>query len=147
MNSKSLQLVTFEQAKRLHRLGFNYPVPSYYYGDAIRPKERGRLCIRERSDLRGFKGWKNWKDWQPTANDIRYAAPTVALALKWMRDVKHVPCGVYPRSFWNSELDMADLEPAEYHACGKVLDRVIDIARDTYEAAESALLDELLNLI
>ena len=73
--------------------------------------------------------------------------PTVALALKWMRDVKHIPCGVYPRSFWNNVLNMADLEPEEYHGCGKVLNEVVHIVRDTYEAAESALLDELLNLI
>lgn len=42
---------------------------------------------------------------------------------------------------------MADLEPEEYHGCGKVLNEVVHIVRDTYEAAESALLDELLNLI
>ena len=61
-----LQLVTFEQAQRLGKAGFNWPC--FYQ-------------FRENGDLFSQMDWSNLKK-------RRIAAPTVALALKWFRHVK-----------------------------------------------------------
>lgn len=135
--NNTLQLVSFLQADKLDELGFDYPTRERYdYPDE-------GMHITESATPRNHNDRFCWVNKKKNG----CSAPTVALALKWMRDVKHIPCGVYPRSFWNNVLNIADLEPDEYHGCGKVLSKVIDIVRDTHEAAESALLDELLELI
>lgn len=71
--SEQLQLCDFEQAKLLKESGFDWEVISFYdkYGKAIAMPN------------------------SPTKNnnnDEYYSAPTVALALKWLRDVKGLHC-------------------------------------------------------
>lgn len=120
MNTKQqLQLVTFEQAKRLKEAGFDWFVYHWYNSDgtlsnSTNPHDRngGRCGL---------------------------SAPTVSLALKWFREEKKIPCAVrawsnlkygweycYEYNHWNAS--MYD----EY---------------DTHCNAESALLEQLLKLI
>jgi hypothetical protein len=40
METKELQLVTFEQAKRLKGLGFNYPTTRWYSANAVDERVR-----------------------------------------------------------------------------------------------------------
>lgn len=120
MNSTELYLVTFEQAKRLQAADFDWRTEDAF-DDGYTVTYEG---VYPREPI---------------------PRPTVALALKWMRDVKGFQCGVYPAE-WGRPGDgltryfgrWFDLD------CDKI-DGTIGFG--TYEAAESALLDELLKLI
>jgi hypothetical protein len=113
---KQLQLVTREQAERLRELGFNYPVYYWYNSDgslsnSINPHNKNE-------------------------NGYSISAPTVPLALKWMRDEKDVAMQIL---FEND---------GKYYAAA-IVDMADDIecsGRDTYDAAESVLLDKLIPL-
>jgi len=117
-----LQLVTFEQAERLKKIGFNWGVSHHYNLGVEYPFSN--------------KVGENYND---NDGDLYCSAPTVALALKWIRDIKGIQNAI---EFYfvkkNSE--------ASYQI-------VLSVGRNhpelwnTYEYAESALLDELLNIL
>jgi hypothetical protein len=117
MNTQQLQLVTFEQAKRLKEAGFDWKT-CYCYDDL------GRHFTYENA---------------PRFRTTLISAPTVTLALKWFRDVKNIyASAVCVRScvIFQAILDILNKfrhVKSAYH--------------DTHEAAESALLDKLLTLI
>jgi len=116
--NNQLQIVTFEQAIRLKKLGFDWPCCDVY--------SYGNLC-------NSFCG--NHNDWD---EDDLESAPTVALALKWCRDVKRIVSHVG---------NMLGYYGA-YKKFGDMVETWIETTVfDSYEAAESALLDELLNII
>jgi hypothetical protein len=112
MKTNQLQLVNFEQAKRLKVAGFDFPVNSFYYGDLT------YIPIAENHN--NNKGDK-------------YSAPTVALALKWLRDEK---------GMCNVQVSYSHVDTYIFFIGDKIKGHW-----DTYEAAESALLDELLKMI
>ena len=121
MNDKQLQLVNFEQAKRLKKCGFDYPLKEFYN-------------IRGDFETEYQQSKKNWN-----IGIHFFSAPPVALALKWFRDVKGITyeieaCGVgsYTCRYVNARGEFVNANG------GKVY--------NNYEAAESALLDELSNL-
>ncbi|MDR2293348.1 MAG: hypothetical protein LBE11_07750 [Prevotellaceae bacterium] len=107
MKEKELQLVSFEQAKRLKALGFDWE------------------CF----------AWIDGNEWRTTDIDLNYGVfPTVALALKWIRDVKNQTTIVSYDYYCNVYyyLHNGNSATGEYY---------------TYEAAESALLDEILKIL
>jgi hypothetical protein len=110
-----LQFVTYEQAKKLKALGFDYEC-SYFF------RTSGELDIE--ANL-----------WYHSEFGYDSPAPTVALALKWIRDEKKLFGYVYNTMF-NKFLfhfyDHKDHSKYDFN---------------TYESAESALLDELLNIL
>jgi hypothetical protein len=118
MNKNQLPPVTFEQAKRLKELGFDWETRHYYFDE---DEENRELEYGDEFDYNhGIYGYETT------------SAPTVALALKWMRD----------------EINMHKIVTAHtgcfstesyYMANGKEF--------DDYDAAESALLDELLTIL
>ena len=116
MNEHELQRVTLEQAKKLKALGFDWKVYHWYNSD-------GSLST-------------SWDTHSRNQDGYSIAAPTVALALKWMRDVKGIDCGV------------AIGAGKRYFAafsCYGVLIKITGkkgVIPNTYEAAESALLDD-----
>lgn len=108
---QQLQLVNFEQAKRLKEAGFNWECDYAYV-------EAGLVFMQYDNN----DGRLN-----------RNAAPTVALALKWFRDNIGVNYSLLPQKNNTASFKLYDVtEWADFK---------------TYEAAESALLDELLTLI
>jgi hypothetical protein len=124
METKQLQLVTFEQAKRLKELGFDWETTYYYrkwYGD---------YQLRE-DHSSNFNGWEETVD----PKEKLMSAPTVALALKWFRDEKGFDYSIikgrlpfeYSYTFLNG-------------ARGRLHFK-------SYETTERALLDELLNIL
>jgi len=137
MNTQQLQLVTFEQAKRLKQLGFNWEINGYYseYYD-----NSGKLIDW---NLQNYNRMVRYRDGY-------FSAPTVALALKWMRDVKGI----------NNAVNFFDVVTPKYEGCYQV-PRITDVGERRlqprthysvltskyYEAAESALLDELLTIL
>jgi hypothetical protein len=117
MNTKQLALVTFEQAKRLEALGFNWinkyaPIPWY-----------------------DSKGLSQTDNFYPYSEEY-FTVPSVALALKWMRDKKGFDYSIRKGRLYN-EYGYLLLNGARgrFHIKGG------------YEAAENALLDELLTIL
>jgi hypothetical protein len=137
MNTKQLPLVTYEQAKRLKALGFDLETQSYYSTFNTE---------KETLENAGFIG--KWNT-GPGSHKMT-TAPTVALALKWIRDEKDM---------YNS-VNFFDVITPEYMGLYQV-NHVTNVGSkrlyprttcetqpvNTYEAAESALLDELLTIL
>ena len=114
--TKELQLVTCEQAKRMEAVGFNLKTYNWY-DDNILKDDESSICFGR-----------------------MIYAPTVALALKWFRDVKSI----------NSHMIMCvgNKWAGMYYDendCPGIIDEYNTF--DTYEAAESELLDELLTIL
>ena len=117
---KELQIVSFEQAQRLKAAGFDWLLKEFY-------NPRG---IFETEYTQSKKNWNK---------GIYISAPTTALALKWMRDVKNVQNGV---------MYYETIDGRELHYYGR--HQTVPLYRntksfDTHEEAESALLDGILN--
>lgn len=141
--AKQLQLVTFEQAKRLKELEFDWEVLDFYYMETDPDDRCGEISTHPVQE--------NLNKWEGQCS-----APTVALALKWFRDVKksiyliepYIGCGIS---------DDDDLYVDYSSDCRIDINDEKDIVVkneenpfgffDYYEAAESALLDELLTLL
>ena len=123
MNNNELQRVTFEQAKLLKEAGFDWETGHHYSND---------------KDYYGImSGWIELSNHNQFRS--RFSAPTVALALKWFRDVKYknTSCVIFHRKTCKYKFEL-------YNGT----DQVESIAAfNSYEKAESALLDELLTLI
>jgi hypothetical protein len=131
--TKELQLVTFVQAKRLKELGFDWETNTLYelddFGDTV------LLDETTAEDFNGIETYLLGED-RYESNEYLFSAPTVALALKWIRDEKKIPCGVTAGTLGKHF--------ASYHY-NKMLAKIITIGG--YEAAERALLDELLTIL
>jgi len=115
---KQLQLVTYEQAKRLKELGFDWEASFAYHSQSQRLFDKADI----KYELTHF-----------------ISAPTVALALKWFRDVKGVDNYVIPH-----------YNPTKQYYGGYEYDNGSKMETtemyDTHEECESALLDELLTI-
>ena len=125
MQEKQLSLVNFEQAKKLKELGFDWLC--YIYSDS------------EGNDTLVVDTLKNHKKRFDKLCNYSQLPLTVALALKWFRDVKGVFTGIY-----NNNMVYCDLE---FDYVGVILfdeKRIFTKHYDTYDEAESALLDALL---
>jgi hypothetical protein len=102
---QELKLVTYEQAKKLKALGFDWEATAYY-------------------------------DFTITS----IAAPTVALALKWMRNKTKILFYIRP---------LECLDGVIYCTCHSGKDHTISnsFIHQNYEDAESYLLNELLTIL
>ena len=124
MDKQQLQLVTYEQAKRLKKLGFDWYTQWYY-------NISGAINGYNQLDGKNFNSGILFR-YMDTVS-----APTVALALKWMRDICKRHASIYmvmhalsDNVYW--AFDYRRMQHGDY--C-------------TYEAAELALLDELLTIL
>ena len=115
-NDNQLQLVTFEQAKRLKEFGFDLEVRKYY-------DSRANIFHTE-----GYFNHNNFGIYSVAA----YSAPTVAHALKWFRGKKINADVRYDNGGWQGG-----------YVRDKVLFGETDCF-NTYEDAEIALMDLLL---
>ncbi|MDR1582917.1 MAG: hypothetical protein LBS55_06600 [Prevotellaceae bacterium] len=136
MEEKELQIVTFEQAKRLKELGFDWGTICRY---SFRKLNRGglKVTLAQPPTIRDYIDWNTRGDMYGW-NFI--SAPTVALALKWFRDEKNALfCINYPIDgcsgyYWEAPKLKGDNKSGS----GGIL-------FNTYEVAEMALLDDLLS--
>lgn len=121
-----LQLVTYEQAKRLKELGCYIDTRDYY----------------DEGEQLEYDAWYHLSDHfeKHYKNNTNVSAPTVTLALKWLRDEKQTVIGISPR-FSN------DKSVREY--CWIVSTKVTQLTGEceSYEEAESAALDAALKLL
>jgi hypothetical protein len=122
MKKTQLQIVSFEQARKLKELGFDWWLSKAYTDD-------GELCAG--SYIPG----------NHNKMDDYLSAPTVALALKWFRDVKQLRNGIiYEKGYY---LDQSD--KAMYRAEAKFeIGSYCSTGFRTYEDDENALLDALI---
>lgn len=137
MKENQLQIVALEQAKKLKRAGFDWKVSCMYdaNGDI-------NFCKRDCYSYQtvyanSFEINFNTNDkGNATPDEFGCSAPTVALALKWFRDLKRIV----------NHLDTTSEDKwAGIYSDGLYWERTT--AFDTYEESESALLDELLKRI
>jgi len=114
-----LKLVGFGQAKRLNALGFDWPTIARYDNHGILYDY--------------YDGNENWNDEEET--DSLFSAPTVALALKWLRDVKGISSYISATAsgYWTYYIWSED----EWLRC-------LGNYFSTYEEAETALLDAVI---
>jgi hypothetical protein len=121
LDKQELQLCSSVQSKALRKLGFNWKVYNWYNSD-------GTLSNSIYADDRNAGGYS-------------ISAPTVELALKYMRDVKciygevytHVYYSTYKRDF---SINFTDGKKWFKETC--------EVTFDSYEQAGSALLDEII---
>jgi hypothetical protein len=130
METKQLQLVTREQARRLKKLRFDWETDYHYYERCDKTdKLEGPGLVRQ-----------NWN-----SGTYFYSIPTVCLALKWIRDCRHIPNAV---KLYVEIRVMSNKPVYEYSYFFKGLEyHDFNLHFKTYEAAESALLDELLTIL
>jgi len=144
MNSQQLQLVNFEQAKRLKQLGFDRECLCRY--NVRKTKSGEKVTLAKPPTVRNYIDWNNhWynnKETFPNANSFLISAPTIALALKWFRDVKMIGCSVTQVILIGKKSKEYTFSYNKTYGCDYCTHDF-----DTYESAESALLDELLTLI
>lgn len=149
MNNNTLQIVSFEQAQKLKKAGFDWPCFRYYNMD----------CCSLEDDADKYE-----YNWNTTCNtDVAKrlyedewvevsvcSAPTVALALKFMRDKHNLACAVYASASgwsWGVIKGCHDATGGTF-ICGSGSDGPNDGgAWDTFEDCESAMLDKILKLI
>lgn len=74
-------IVTYKQAVMLKELDFDQKVTHFY--DII--DQNLYLCFNQKLDISDFN-----------KEEVSISAPSVSLALEWVRIVKKIPCGVYP---------------------------------------------------
>ena len=121
-----LQRVNIKQAELLKEKEFDWEC-TYYYR-----KWYNEIQLREDHS-------SNFNSWIKTVEPFEdlCSAPSIQFALKWFRDVKGIPNGIYPLTnacsyiyrFW------------EYNGSLQT-----SFTYNSHEEAESALLDELLKL-
>jgi hypothetical protein len=144
MNDKQLPLVTFEQAKRLKATGFDWETIRYFHVDG--------QFLDDDADKYEY----NWNspdvkaltriifgDNHPDEADV-CSAPTVALALQWAQDVKGIISSVIPTIIIKNGNRVRRWLYCVYYVAG--IDCKASKFYDTHEAADSALLDELLTI-
>jgi hypothetical protein len=117
MSKKDLQLVNFTQAKRLKKLGFDWETMELYHEDGT-----ANIWMFDNYNVIGGK----------------FSAPSVPLTLKWFRDEKGIKSGLAPKRIFDFVR----------YAWWYSIDGNITATSDgkDQEAAESALLDELLSI-
>jgi len=128
MSNGKLQYASFEQAKRLKALGFDLDTNVIFYTGK---PDSGHIP----SGIPQDTYWDNHN-----TDDYKVSAPTVALALKWCRDVKQIVACVK---------DEGCIEVGVYHCAYYYSIRGNDCLDefDTYEDAETALLDAVLGVL
>lgn len=143
MKNKQLQIVSFDQAKRLKEAGFNVECFERWKYDRF----NGEVSVGF-SDTNPVLRMRDWNV-QKIKGFVFFSAPTVALALKWIRDEKGILSHIMfiTVSFLREKYGYR----GEYINTKKVEDtRWSDSYTpvfDTYEECESYLLEELLTLI
>jgi len=129
-----LQLVTFEQAKKLKEMGFDWRTSCYYiqnnekheFVDFVNVKANVRDCMYP---VDTFTANYN-------AKKDHFSAPTIALAIKWFRDVERFMPYIRVRNDHHTPVYEPNINGYINNAG----------VHSIYESAESALLDELLKL-
>ncbi len=121
-SQEKLQLVTFEQAKKLKDLGFDLDCNMFYSTNG-EITEINKICVYDKQYAKEF---------------FVYPAPSVALALKWFRvEYSLMGCVIYDHTVGEAyhHYTYTYTLGARYHKCF-----------DSYEKAECQLLNKLIEI-
>jgi hypothetical protein len=136
---ETLQIVSFEQAKRLRQLGFMWADGCLFYYDKWGQLSPALLAGVDEENGNG-ETFENYIELPTYSGKFGCLAPTTALALKWLRDTKQLrhDGGNYCvdnnyRFWWTRQPVLKGLDTWQ-----------VTKHYDTYEEAESALLDAVL---
>ena len=124
MNNKQLQFVNYKQAKRLKNLGFDWKTDYHY-------SQTGLLALNTHTPC------QNWNEMI-----THFSAPAVAIALKWFRDIHEFYTSI---TFFFDEISCQTLYEIVFLTKKGKMDGSVGF--ESYEVAESALLDELLTIL
>ncbi|NDV94851.1 hypothetical protein D0T84_07955 [Dysgonomonas sp. 521] len=131
-----MNIVTFEQAKKLNDLGFTQRVEHTY-------------CLHQKSGNHRLMSPFGRMDYNQNNNRdnsekvaVYYSAPTISEALQWIRDNKGIYCGIGCGYDVDNEIYYHGhfFTDNPYFVCE-------DIYENTYPKAESALLDAVLTYL
>jgi hypothetical protein len=122
----ALQLVSYEQARKLKEIGFNWATQHYYTKHGNWSHDMGK-----------------WIDYNKEKN--YYSCPTVALALKWFREVHEIDCGLEFKLDDDTDTWFYVVWYADRNT--KILNSSLGMEFGDYEEAESALLDALIKYV
>ena len=135
MNDQQLQLVTFEQARRLKKLGFNWPVHEKFNLEGMGGMREHYTLVKSPLGDWNHPNWNGEGHVEHDGKENYVSCPETALALKWFRDVK--------RMFFR--ITYFFIESKNSIAWVGLINTKVETSNcDTYEAAESALLDALI---
>ena len=126
-----LDLVSLEQAKKLKKLGFDWKVHNL-----INIHPDGKLFYHF---VKGV--YNNFEVKCDNEDYLIFAAPSIALALKWFRDVKGI---------FSVVLIETNTNPVFYYGCFYIIKdecMLFEKGYSTPEKAESALLDALIEYV
>lgn len=135
--------VTFEQAKKLKEIGFDY-------SDGI-----DQTYYHQNGELVTYQYWDYYNDCPDDPLDSDIPAPTVSEALDWIREENKIECGVYPFAEESKDEQNPIIIRYEYrfisyqrNPATKINDLFCKVATfDTHPLAESALLDAVLTYL
>ncbi|GHT02094.1 hypothetical protein AGMMS49525_04960 [Bacteroidia bacterium] len=127
MNNKQLQIVTYKKAQKLKKLGFEWKVNGCYFFDGLFEQ----YDFVENFNCPGREVLEMDCD-EPSEC---FSAPTVALALKWFRDVNGMYGYVFPYNRVDGISFGLDYKGYKKWNFG------------SYDNAESALLDKFIKLL
>ncbi len=124
------KIVTFDQAERLERLGFDETISHYY------ELEDGEWGITNTID----KDFKDFFIRYPDERSIIRLAPSVHEALDWIREEKGIACGAYPVEKEYYRYRYIPINHEKIHSISSVL-------MESHPLASSALLDAVLTYL
>jgi len=138
MNDKQLQLVSHEQAVKLKKAGFSWDCETFY-SDGNLDNMHNLINHNTNEGYDGERGdyYDNFGE-----DDLYCSAPTIQHALKWFRDTKGLNA-FCDNKYHRWHYDIYSIGNDAIRIDGNEL----QIFFETYEDAESALLDRLLNLL
>lgn len=132
-SERQLQLVNFEQAQRLKALGFNWEVNAYYVAAAATPFDEPLFATG--------MGLDDWGRNNFNVDKSICSAPTIALALKWIREAKFITSFIEAKNddvfYWHFYwyVDISDRGLEKMDCLGNA---------NSYEDAEFALLNRIM---
>jgi hypothetical protein len=143
MENIKLQLVNYQQAEKLKKLGFDIRCWNYYDihdTNSVYPSNLG-YCFDHNSTF-----IEDGKEHDRKT----LSAPETALAIRWIRDTKEIDCAVHINYKYNNyEFDRDDIQTELI--CNGYFGTIVNIGDtdvfETYEKAESALLDKLIEYL
>lgn len=131
--------VTYEQAVKLKKFGFDWDC-GYYYDEItqkFKPNTNDSYCELSTNDLL----WNNNKMWRCTS------APTLSQVQKWFREVKGIIICIEPR-FYRNKRPLMGYDYRLFNKDDGCYSNIkAETIYDTYEQAVLAALNKILELL
>jgi hypothetical protein len=143
---KSLQIVSFEQAKKLKEVGFDWPCDRYYLNFCGLDDDADRYAYNWNTSDQAEIGERLFGD--PFDCTEVFSAPEISLALKWLMEVKKIYAHMMlHQGFRWSGRCCQKIEKIDGEGEVTIVLSEYNEPFVSYEEAEIALLDEVLTFL